>query len=1638
MCLLVASKICEKDDKIPTVSDIVISGGKAPKKAQKQPKKRKFKIFNFFASNFFLIEFLGFMMKDPDLKRAEVEVCLYFNWEIPHTTFYDHVTEFLVRGCLDDKDLVDINGLNLYSDSTPANPSTSSPEHPKSKSVIFCLLDESTKDLIVKKIRGFCIDIMESILTNFSWNKNLQKELAYLVIVCSRKLCLVEKPHKASLARRLGIQLRNSQKVFEALNLILGKFGVEMKAFSLLDLTSDRSETEGDEDIIKVVSGDASVRGSRKSSKFNTSPSCEKVGGSSGSELPGGQETAREPLISNRSGVSLRDRTKEVLNQTKSREKRESLSRSKKTNINENKSNYKRKRKRRSERRKRAGNGGSKRKVITRRDGGCVKIEVGSKKNISRKEDVSGAGGVKEEPGRDEDQARSLSARVKSFFEASRSAHRAKHVGNIQASPLEESAVRGTADRPREAARGLMSTKLEKLAKNPKNLKNSKIQNLEKCDLLDGLEAAARCRHSMDPGMIKNLRLKAFDMAGKSEKPKNSLNIVLKKRQTLKLQEHQISMAEPLPEREDVLDNITLTEITSESQIELFPKEEHQRITRKILSDLRSPCFKESNPQEFPDEILEAQQTENSTYLKNKILNKSIQMEPEEPPKPPKNCIVESKVDYSWIVEPQDLSKTASKLPTKTPKKVTKMSNCLSRKLKELTSAKSYLEDKRVTSFISKTSNKKPKPFQSKVTKNTRKRAARNPLGALKNSSRKLKDWNSKESALGGSSITSKVFEGKGSCKSKRSNQGRKSLQKELSGVVADSGVSKQRKTHFRRLTMSPAFNPISEFAGAKQSGLYDRSSRHERPNLAQRMKYSMHHGRDLSGSFLSKMKNRAGQEGQSHHQKAPRSSNHLGNLTGSDRALQLPERSSRHTKRPSYTNQSVLVSKSNVKVTKNRSGRELSISNLHSKEKVVNNNPGGTAHKKKGRHQKVKTQFYESSKKGSNGQAIQSITELIKIETSKHFSNFGNKPGHGAPQSRSGAPSYLNSESKSRKGSERKLRPSRYQSPLGKAGCGNGAKNYLRKGHQMVGGRDGKPGMVSRSNMSSIDQILKRSNLGHNNAQMRRSLLERDQKMSQKLKNSQNLELFHRADPKRSPVERLYEGSKIRLKRGLTGIKQPKNSSKEKRSVVLTQQKVIRNSLSPRLVSPDNNESSSKNPLQAATHNRRQTLVGIYKGSDTRSHLKASNLNLRKSTMFTDRPLYKPLVFKNKDSSKLNQSSHNFTARNFQREFRNVGGGAGGFEEPSPGLLHHQKQPSSYRNSDLFSRNGGTAGSPNYQNLGGSMLENSTQMSKIHLQGIAGNNEGAGTARNSQRRYSGHRLQTQTIRSSSKDFHQHQHHMNGGNGDYHQGLQVVKIQDEPIYSAKRISQLKAHGGYQGPGSRLRSPNQSPGANLGHLEKYSNLSSKRQKMSRPHSREHSHDLSVATTIKRGAGGGLVNLNSRKNSHQICFSRGASRARFDDVKAFELGGHTGEALNVSKRFEDAQNRTSFIQPRSKPEGYLELQKSMLRGQKGHLYPAKPRKSFYNNQNLTSKKSRKSPNYSRRDENSAHPGAGMSREYAQGSGTFDMKNSGYDGFSRRAINRDYLKKIYGGNGKENSLKQIKVGTGCSYKDEVSYYR
>lgn len=153
------------------------------------------------------------MFEDKEIKSLEVEVCDYFTFDFPHTTFYDHVTEFLVIGCLLPNDTVDLK--KLFGDSQSFLDRSEE---------VFGLMTEYMQKKVERKLRENSIDIMETILEFYDPDPNSQREVAFLVITIARELCFIQLSKSDCLQRKFNIEIESERRFLEAIEKVISNF----------------------------------------------------------------------------------------------------------------------------------------------------------------------------------------------------------------------------------------------------------------------------------------------------------------------------------------------------------------------------------------------------------------------------------------------------------------------------------------------------------------------------------------------------------------------------------------------------------------------------------------------------------------------------------------------------------------------------------------------------------------------------------------------------------------------------------------------------------------------------------------------------------------------------------------------------------------------------------------------------------------------------------------------------------------------------------------------------------------------------------------------------------------------------------------------------------------------------------------------------------------------------------------------------------------------------------------------------------------------------------------------------------------------------------------------------------------------
>lgn len=163
----------------------------------------------------------------------EVEICQFFEFDLPHTTFYDHVTEFLVIGCLLEQDSINLKKLFEEDHSVYEN-----------REELFSMMSYEMKRKVERKLRENSIDVMETILEFYDTDPSSQREAAYLIIVTARELCYVERAHCMELMNKFNIFIHDENRFLNAKEKILTHFEDSISEVFSVEVM-EREEKEG-------------------------------------------------------------------------------------------------------------------------------------------------------------------------------------------------------------------------------------------------------------------------------------------------------------------------------------------------------------------------------------------------------------------------------------------------------------------------------------------------------------------------------------------------------------------------------------------------------------------------------------------------------------------------------------------------------------------------------------------------------------------------------------------------------------------------------------------------------------------------------------------------------------------------------------------------------------------------------------------------------------------------------------------------------------------------------------------------------------------------------------------------------------------------------------------------------------------------------------------------------------------------------------------------------------------------------------------------------------------------------------------------------------------------------------------------
>jgi hypothetical protein len=137
------------------------------------------------------------VVTDRQIKKKEIEISHFYDWNICMMTFYDYLEQFMVMGMLFDNDVVLVRkeepqatGSGDRSDGTAeamGGTGGSGGGSEKGERVDVKRMGQDRKNELVESMERRCLDLAQQISKNFLSDATVQKEIAFLVVATSRK-----------------------------------------------------------------------------------------------------------------------------------------------------------------------------------------------------------------------------------------------------------------------------------------------------------------------------------------------------------------------------------------------------------------------------------------------------------------------------------------------------------------------------------------------------------------------------------------------------------------------------------------------------------------------------------------------------------------------------------------------------------------------------------------------------------------------------------------------------------------------------------------------------------------------------------------------------------------------------------------------------------------------------------------------------------------------------------------------------------------------------------------------------------------------------------------------------------------------------------------------------------------------------------------------------------------------------------------------------------------------------------------------------------------------------------------------------------------------------------------------------------
>ena len=166
-------------------------------------------------------------MNQTTLRKRELEVCLFFDWNLTYFTFYDYIQEFLEKGCLDNTDMARMTSKPDCRESQTLGTLSEAGKHSTDYNPAYCkynYMGEDSKLHLKNRISETCSELSLLLLTRFHTIPTAQKEIGYMVVVGSRYLNNLKKPENHVIRTRFGINISCKNRFNKSLDRLISLY----------------------------------------------------------------------------------------------------------------------------------------------------------------------------------------------------------------------------------------------------------------------------------------------------------------------------------------------------------------------------------------------------------------------------------------------------------------------------------------------------------------------------------------------------------------------------------------------------------------------------------------------------------------------------------------------------------------------------------------------------------------------------------------------------------------------------------------------------------------------------------------------------------------------------------------------------------------------------------------------------------------------------------------------------------------------------------------------------------------------------------------------------------------------------------------------------------------------------------------------------------------------------------------------------------------------------------------------------------------------------------------------------------------------------------------------------------------------